>query len=314
MPTHRAAAVAPAARAWLAQNRSARVINVFDRAVNLVNDTDELLSIVTHERGMTPFGLALAHSRGHPFHEVSAASLVRLQPGEIVLGHTHILWAGAEVWHPQPHWDSLRAALASEPWRLDELAAMTAGGPHASPSPSAASPPPASMLELYRGDQVGTLPPALAVRLLTGASDFVAGLSEANQPRLLRGARQLAGAGGGLTPAGDDFVVGASLAAWAGRYGPAGPEMIVAATSVMAPLTTSLSAAYLRAAARGECAAPWHALFAALLVPAVAARRAALSDAVSGLLAVGHTSGADGLAGFLAYNQPVFRRTHENPA
>jgi len=81
----------------------------------------------------------------------------------------------------------------------------------------------------------------------------------------------------------------------------------------MAPRTTALSAAYLRAAARGECAAPWHDFFAALTEPAAPARRAALAAAVEALFAIGHTSGADGLAGFLAYNQDIFRRTHENP-
>jgi hypothetical protein len=68
----------------------------------------------------------------------------------------------------------------------------------------------------------------------------------------------------------------------------------------MPPETTALAAAYLHSAARGECAAPWHDLFAAVLQPAPEPRQAALSAAVAALLALGHTSGADGLAGFLA--------------
>jgi len=106
----------------------------------------------------------------------------------------------------------------------------------------------------------------------------------------------LAGLGGGLTPAGDDFILGALLAAWAGLYGPSAPALAAGVAKAAAAATTTLSAAYVRAAARGECSAYWHRLFAALLQPQTGEAPAALAA----LLAVGHTSGADALAGFLA--------------
>jgi hypothetical protein len=104
----------------------------------------------------------------------------------------------------------------------------------------------------------------------------------------------LAGLGPGSTPAGDDFIIGAIYAAWilhpAFRAGALARRL----SEVAVPLTTSLSGAWLRAAADGAAGAAWHALFAGLEL------RGAFqtSAAVSRLLRTGHTSGADGLAGF----------------
>jgi hypothetical protein len=109
---------------------------------------------------------------------------------------------------------------------------------------------------------------------------------------LRQGARRLAGLGGGLTPAGDDFLAGAMLRAWLAH--PAPEAFCRPIVDVAAPRTTALSAAFLRAAARGECSAAWHALLAAL----AGGGPAPLDEAVCGVLAHGHASGADMLAGF----------------
>jgi Protein of unknown function (DUF2877) len=61
-------------------------------------------------------------------------------------------------------------------------------------------------------------------------------------------------------------------------------------------LTTLLSSAYLRSSAQGECIASWHTLFAALLLSDAEVTRMAAKS----LMSIGHSSGCDGLAGFLA--------------
>ena len=99
-----------------------------------------------------------------------------------------------------------------------------------------------------------------------------------------------------MTPAGDDFIVGVLLAVWAGRFGPQAETLCEPLAEIAAARTTLLSAAYLRAAARGECMQPWHALFHALC----ASSTDHLPRATRDLLSIGHTSGADALAGFLA--------------
>jgi hypothetical protein len=60
--------------------------------------------------------------------------------------------------------------------------------------------------------------------------------------------------------------------------------------------TTTLSAAWLRSAAVGEAGEPWHRLVDA----AGLGDEPGLRSAIRQILAAGHTSGADALAGFTA--------------
>ena len=107
------------------------------------------------------------------------------------------------------------------------------------------------------------------------------------------GAAQLAGLGGGLTPAGDDFLTGVMLWAWLAHPSPRSQCRLL--VKAAAPRTTTLSAAFLQAAARGECGVAWHVLLAALSEGG----DAELATAVQDVLSHGATSGADALAGFL---------------
>jgi hypothetical protein len=93
----------------------------------------------------------------------------------------------------------------------------------------------------------------------------------------------LVGRGDGLTPVGDDVLAG-----WLVTARATGREISAMTAAVRAQLhrTTSLSATLLRHAADGEAIAPFRT--------AVATGDA---DAVAGLLAVGHTSGAGMLLG-----------------
>jgi len=68
---------------------------------------------------------------------------------------------------------------------------------------------------------------------------------------------------------------------------------------VAALRTTTLSAAFLRAAARGECNASWHTLLAALSERPGEEKETKITAVVQEVLAHGATSGADSLAGFL---------------
>ena len=111
--------------------------------------------------------------------------------------------------------------------------------------------------------------------------------------RLQEVAVELAGRGIGLTPAGDDFLAGIMLWAWLAYPAP-GP-LCRALVEAAAPRTTTLSAAFLRAAARGECDAAWHQLLAALSTGSAAQ----FAPAVQRVVAHGATSGADMLAGFM---------------
>jgi hypothetical protein len=102
--------------------------------------------------------------------------------------------------------------------------------------------------------------------------------------------------GNGLTPAGDDFLMGAIYALWALRSPEEAHQLANLTVEMAVPLTTSLSGAWLRAAARGEAAQPWHDLVSGL----IDGNKATVAGAVDQILAIGHSSGADALAGFTA--------------
>jgi hypothetical protein len=123
--------------------------------------------------------------------------------------------------------------------------------------------------------------------------------------RLLRGASRLAGLGAGLTPAGDDFLVGLVLWSWVAHPMPG--QFCRDLLSASAARTTALSAAFLRAAGRGECSAPWQALLSALQ----ATDLESIQVAVREILHRGATSGADALLGFLCLPLEIDRLSNK---
>jgi len=125
-------------------------------------------------------------------------------------------------------------------------------------------------------------------------SNLCLALAHAEIASALKMTSQLAGLGRGLTPSGDDFILGAVLATWIIHPSKIASKLAGEVTEAAAPLTTSLSGAWLRSAGRGEAGIRWHNLFNALMV----SDKTAVQESVEQLLAVGHSSGADALAGF----------------
>lgn len=127
-------------------------------------------------------------------------------------------------------------------------------------------------------------------------AELAAGLAEGDHGAVARGARGLAGLGAGRTPAGDDILVGALYALW--MWAPSETATALASTvaAAAAPLTTTHSAQWLRAAARGEAIRVW----ADLLVAVAAGDRDAVAVPLTRVAATGHSSGLASLAGFVA--------------
>jgi hypothetical protein len=105
-------------------------------------------------------------------------------------------------------------------------------------------------------------------------------------------AEQLAGLGPGLTPAGDDYLVGVMAALWLAGKAPLAQEI----AQVAIPRTTLLSGAFLKAAAQGHYVEGWQLLAGALL----RGDEPAMAEACEKLYSWGATSGRAGLAGFAA--------------
>ena len=109
------------------------------------------------------------------------------------------------------------------------------------------------------------------------------------------GLRGLVGAGAGLTPSGDDAVCGVLLALRALGVLDDRFDRLVAAVEQALPTTTSISASLLVAAADGYALPDVVRLVGA----AVTGRPRELAGTLPAVLAVGHSSGADLVAGLL---------------
>jgi hypothetical protein len=279
-----------------------QIVAVYDRASTLAFPDGNLVSLVSPEIGDGPLNIVMAPRSFPPEADIPRA-LAAFQPGQEVhledrwleVGEFAVSLDGAVTWEPCPDWERLRTrretitghlahlkALALRLAREDSLLVLVGADPGRD-RPASASYRPADSFHFEESLQSVALEAALILR---------AGW-EGDSTQLQVGAEQLAGLGGGLTPAGDDFLSGVMLWTWLAHPDPEPccRVMLEAAAS----RTTTFSAALLRAAAAGECSTSWHRLLAILERGEVQH----LAATVEEVLSYGHTSGADTLAGFL---------------
>lgn len=233
----------------------------------------------------TPSGALIAlicpHYGNGPFHVVAPATqlptlfpstTVHYQPGVIVLGQITIRFAGATRWQPQ-------LPLLHKPFAT----ALSSLHEYFEPSDAA----------LCQGAA------AQVTRAQQGLAALQVGIQDDNQAEVTRGVLALAGLGPGLTPAGDDFLVGmlAALHATA-QVGPGEKQQSLRAliATTAAAQTTRLSAAWLQHAGIGHFGQRWHDLILALN----SGKNERIRQAVARLKAIGATSGADGFFGFIS--------------
>jgi hypothetical protein len=276
---------------------SARVAASFTHVCDLITTAGEVIAVVDPQVGDGPLNVvvAAAEDPGEPGAQDVQEVLASLKPGMPVhlertrmqVGDLDVDLSSAATWEPCPDWDFLRgrqSAVAGPLQRLREMAL--------------AQPPQESLLYLMQESVSGASELARAVQAAARAGAGLLRAGWAGDVACLReGVAWLAGLGGGLTPAGDDFLCGVMLAAWLAHPEPEGFCQVV--VEIASPRTTALSAALLRAAGQGECSAAWHGLLAALLPVGAEPAGRDLAKALRGVLAHGATSGADALAGFV---------------
>jgi hypothetical protein len=258
-----------------------RVLAVFEHACNLLTTDGDVITLVTPKIGDGPLNVVI-EGGGGPFAALHPGAPVTLGQERFLGANLEIHLKGATVWEPRPDWGALRARRA----------AIVAGLP-ALRAQALRHVPAGSLLALLGGPPASDgLDMAILSQAQAAAQALRAGWS-GDLEGLRGGAAGIAGLGNGLTPAGDDFLSGAMLGAWLAHPAP-GP-FCRALAKAAAPRTTLLSAAFLRAAARGECSAAWHTLLTVLRQ----GQEREIETALRGVLAHGATSGADTLAGFL---------------
>ena len=185
----------------------------------------------------------------------------------------------ASAWDARPDWEGARRTLATRAGLRDALAGVR------------------SILR-GTGDDLSWV---------AFEADLLAESLLAPEPRLERvrdAVRRLVGRGPGLTPAGDDVLLGAFHALWILDGDDAGSRRrCLEALGDACSATTALAGAWLEAGAAGEAAFPWHTLLAVWGAEDAPAASAALAE----VAAIGASSGRAMLAGFDA----VLRRAEQ---
>jgi hypothetical protein len=279
----KAVSLAPAARRWLQSSPAARVLHVFESTCNLVNDKGEILSLVTAAAGNAPFAAIVVPAKGGRQLSfavfVDAHSRVTLHDRQLSVGPLLLEWEDAAVWQPRPRWQRLRRRPPEWQRHLPLLLTLLCHWP-----------------AIADGTTPATIMPSCQDAWQGAAALLRQGVAAGDLEQCHAGAAGLAGLGDGLTPAGDDFLVGAMTALWL-RFPPADAARLAGVMAQAAvPRTTLFSGAWLQAAARGEAAASWHLLVEAFITDEATAVR----QAGQRILQTGHTSGAAALAGFLS--------------
>jgi hypothetical protein len=263
---------------------AARALAVFDHACDLVTTDGDVVALVTPQIGDGPLNIVVEAEPGG-FAAVEPGMPSRLagraqHPVPLLrVGGLGVVLEGAAIWEPCPDWSVLRAGRAVIVGRLPLL----------------------RIVALRHAPAVGRDGVLSCAVAREAAATLWAGW-KGDLVQVREGTARLAGLGGGLTPAGDDFLIGAMLWAWLAH--PIPLAFCHTLLTAAAPRTTTLSAAFLRAAAQGECNAAWHRLLAALEMGA----EDELAATVREVLAYGATSGADALAGFLWMGSQVQNR------
>ncbi|HET92213.1 MAG TPA: DUF2877 domain-containing protein [Chloroflexi bacterium] len=267
----------------LCRLETAHVLAVFRQACNLVTAAGDVIAVVLPPVGDGPLNIVIEGKAGL-FTPLDVGTVVRMEGTHLRIGDLGVELGCATPWEPHPDWNELRSRRADIAARLPLLHDLC----------QRCAPEDSLLTLLY--EPSGDHPPSLlAARISSTARTAIHLLTMEkgkDDARLRASVEQLAGLGNGLTPAGDDLLVGGMIGLW--LFHPTPERLGRTIVEVAVPRTTTLSAAFLRAAARGECSADWHRLLTAL---SHAPDR--IAAAVQHLLAHGATSGADGLAGFL---------------
>jgi hypothetical protein len=240
--------------------RSGVVHSAFERAVNLLVD-GELWTVLGAARADSPFGIRLAASDAAL--NVGAADRVNVRAGYVGVGRLIVDCRTASRWVPA-RWAQPATGLAARLVAVEHAALARAWHESA------------------------------------GMASDVTDALRGSDAALASAVRRTVGRGPGLTPAGDDVLVGMLALLTSGAAGAAGERASSRLASALAPVlptTSDLSRHLLQQAARGLAGRALHDLGHALMQDTA---HDVLARAIELALDSGCTSGADAATGLAA--------------
>ncbi len=259
----------------LATATSWSILSTHRHACNLMAEDGTFIALVNDVHGNGPFHILLPHTH---FDTLTLATPIKWRAEQIKLAHLTIDLREARPWHPQ-------LPRLTNPASLASLAAYQ---------------PLATMRSaLYSGSMplVERAQGAIA-QLRDGFTQKNTGQFRPGQFRpgkFQQGVEGLVGLGPGLTPAGDDFLLGLLVAFTLLRT--VQPSIYPYSKQIAdraATASTRLSAIWLSYAGQGYFGEEWHRLIDLLNCGAAGA----IGQAIHTILNTGATSGADALCGF----------------
>lgn len=283
-------------------NREGLTVRVFAnyrRACNLVTSEGEMIALVSPAIGNGPLNIVIEENGALQYVKPRLPAVFSdEQPG---LGESLVVSLdGAQVWRPEVNWKCLIthrrrlednfASLCTWLSQNDIAKGLLSLVLDGEKDPRACEGGTHSLHNL-----------GFLAMARVGIKGLLQALRDGDRLGIRENAALLTGLGPGLTPAGDDYLVGlmAGLRVWPSSLNNSGLspddvcQIILEATE---DRTTLLSRAFLHSAKEGLFGENWHRLLAEL----ARGEAIGIDQAAKRILASGATSGADALAGFLS--------------
>jgi hypothetical protein len=278
--------ITPRAKILLEHGQKARILNVFESSINLVNSHSGVLSLVSSSIGPGPFSAVVepvskTNDGCFDFRDhIHAGSKVHATLERLAIDDLRIVNNNSRSWDPRANWEDIKPGQIKQflPILTNQILELA-------PVESLVAPILKGIYQAFHHQKA-----AAAWEQLSN------GIKCTDQPKFNEGAVNLAGLGPGLTPAGDDFLMGIIYSLWANGEFKSRKSMIKKIIQLAGKRTTTLSRAWLEAAGCGEAADPWHDLVRGIIRDDLTL----VEETIKDILDIGSSSGADALAGFVA--------------
>ena len=282
--------VSDAVRPHLEPAEACAVHSIFQSVLNL-ETRHGLITISGPSVDPLPHGLRISTELDYRSTGLRSGQLVILERHRIRISGSNleIDLRGAAPWSPRLPVISHSVTQARWRDRAAEMRCLAAAAVRARPGAGDGM---GALIDLDRGPWMGAVARIAGPRLERLAQAVRTG----DRAGAGRAAESLVGLGPGLTPSGDDALVGmaAALTAMAAR-GSLDAAFLGPVADAVPARTTTVSATFLRHASAGQFAAGVHQLMGVLIGPDASDAQATIERCV----AYGATSGADTLVGIL---------------